>query len=170
MHRNTYLLVIILAVFAALVVGVNIGRQFAPTKQTPAAPPRPTPVPALGPAAYTNSVCGFTLDYPATLTMMGNATASAILTNTKDTSQSVAIACQKDIPRPALKPANRETVLIQNPGGSTVSAGLYHDSSAKDGSPIDELIFRNPKTGVDIFIAGVGDTFNQIIKTVRILP
>jgi len=102
--------------------------------------------------------------------MMGNATESAILTNTKDTTQSLAIACQKNIPRPALNSTRIETILIPNPGGATVSANLYHDSSAKDGSPIDELIFRNPRNGIDIFIAGVGDTYNQVIKTVRLLP
>jgi hypothetical protein len=170
MHRNTYLLVIFLAVFAALVVGVNIGRHF--TRQTnspPLATPTAIPTPPLL-LSYTNTVCGFSLNYPATLTMMGNTTSSAILTNTKDTTQSVAIACQKDIPRPALNPANIETMLIQTPEGTTVSAHLYHDSSAKDGSPINELIFRNPKNGIDIFIAGIGDTYNQLIKTVQLIP
>jgi hypothetical protein len=170
MHRNTYLFVIFLAVFAALVVGVNIGRKLTAVPNPPAAPSNPTPIPTLTPLNYTNSVCGFTLAYPATLTMMGNTTTSAILANAKDAKQSVAIACQKDIPRPALTPANIETILIPNPGGATVSASLYHDSSAKDGSPIDELIFRNPKNGIDIFIAGIGDSYNQIIRTVELLP
>jgi ABC-type Fe2+-enterobactin transport system substrate-binding protein len=170
MHRNTYLLVIILAVFAALVVGVNIGRQLTGAKQSPTPPVRPSPIPTLAPLSYTNTLCGFMLAYPASLTMMGNTTASAILTNTKDTTQSVIIACQKDIPRPALNQSNIETILIHNPQGSTVSAKLYHDSSPKDGTPIDELIFRNPKTGVDIFIAGMGATFNQILKTIQLLP
>ncbi len=158
MHRNTYLFVTFLAVFAALVVGVNVGRQLT-SRQSPIAPPSPTPIPTHVPISYTNPLCGFTLDYPASLTMMGNTTASAILTNTEDTTQSVVITCQKDIPRPALVPENIETILIQSPGGSTVSAKLYHDSSAKDGTPIDELIFRNPKNGIDIFIAGIGETF-----------
>jgi len=104
------------------------------------------------------------------LTMMGDTTQSAILTNAKDTSQSVAVACQKNIPRPAIGSTKVETILIPNPSGATVSANLYHDSSAKDGSPIDELIFRNPKNGIDIFIAGASVTYNQIIKTVRLLP
>jgi len=171
MHRNTYLLVIFLAVFAALVVGVNIGRQLTSTRQTASdAPLSPTPLPTLAPVLYTNSVCGFTLSYPAALTMIGNATESAILTNTKDTTQSVIIACQKDIPRPALMPTRVETLLIANPHGATISAKLYHDSSAKDGSPIDELIFRNPKNGIDIFVAGIGDTYQQVIQTIQLLP
>lgn len=172
MHRNTYLLVIFLAVFAALVVGVNIGRHFTLSQPPIVAvkPPSPTPIPTPTPASYTNSVCGFILNYPNTLTMMGNTTQSAILTNTKDTTQSVAVACQKNIPRPAIDASNIETVLIQHPGGATVSANLYHGSSAKDGSTIDELIFRNPKNGIDIFIAGFGDTYNQVIKTVQLLP
>jgi hypothetical protein len=170
MHRNTYLLVIILAVFAALVVGVNIGRQLTATRQALITPSSPTPIPTLAPLSYTNTVCGFSLLFPASLTMMGNTTASAILTNSRDTTQSVAIACQKDIPRPALNPSNIETVLIQNPGGTTISAHLYHDSSSKDGTTIDELIFRNPKNGFDIFIAGIGDTYKKIISTVQLLP
>jgi hypothetical protein len=169
MHRNTYLLVIFLALLAALVVGVNIGKSFT-TKQVPSAPSSPTPMPTLAPLSYTNTVCGFSLLYPADLTMMENTTASAILTNTKDTTQSVIIACQEDIPRPALALSNIEKILIPNPKGTTVSANLYHDSSPKDGSPIDELIFKNPKNGIDIFIAGIGETFNQVIRTVRLLP
>jgi hypothetical protein len=172
MHRNTYLLVIFLAVFAALVAGVNIGRHFTVSQQPTVTvkPLSPTPIPSPVPAAYTNVICGFTLDYPNTLTMMGDATRSAILTNTKDTSQSIAIACQKNIPRPAIDATNIDTMSIQRPGGATVSANLYHGSSAKDGSSVDELIFRNPKNGIDIFIAGFGDTYNQVIQTVRLLP
>lgn len=170
MHRNTYLLVIFLALFAALVIGVNIGRRLTGTVTTPAVSPTPAASPAPEMTEYTNPLCGFTVSYPNTLTMMGSSTGSAILTNANDATQSVAIACQNDIPRPALDPTRTEKIQISNPGGSTISATLYHDTSAKDGTPIDKLMFRSPKNGADVFIAGSGDTFSEVIKSLRLLP
>lgn len=178
MHRNTYLFVTFLAVFAALVVGVNLGKRSSPPSNamttitpTPLRPSdsagqAPTPTTAL----YTNKECGFSLDYPAGLTLMEGATGSAFLVNTQNQNESVAIACQEEIPRPPLTADKIETRTIYNPTKTaSVSARLYHDASAKDGTPIDELIFRHPKTGIDIFIAGFGETFDNIIATVKLL-
>lgn len=161
MHRNTFFLVIILAIFAALVLGFNAGKNW---QKTPAKA-EPTPIPTMQISTvtnYQNSFCGVTLDYPKELTIL-EATAGAIFNNPIEASQSVIIACQKQIPRPPL-PANKiETFNI-----GTVSAKLYHDSSLKDGAAIDELIFTHPTNGMDIFVAGLGATFEKIIKTIEI--
>lgn len=158
MHRNTFLLVVFLAIFAALVIGVNIGKRGASTAE-------PTPIPTQAPVTQHYSGCGITLEFPTTLTLMDSASGSAVLIDKTNTDQSIVIACQKDIPRPAVSTDAIETLNI----GST-SAKLYHDASPKDGSKIDELIFTHPKTDLDVFIAGFGETFNAIIKTVTLLP
>jgi len=163
MHRNTYLLIICLAVFAALVIGVNLGKRLA----TPA--PTTTPKASITPSptgnTYTNEECGFTLSYPAILSLTGNATQSALLVHSTNKDESIAIACQEEIPRPPLTADNIESFMI-----SSISATLYHDASAKDGTQIDELIFTHPTTGMDIFIAGFGKTFDSVIATVKLLP
>jgi hypothetical protein len=52
--------------------------------------------------------------------------------------------------------------------GST-SATLFHDASQKDGTPVDKLIFTLPSLPLmDVYVAGFGDTFNALIKTITI--
>ncbi len=173
MHRNTYLLVIFLAVFAALVVGVNLGKRLSQPSPAPTQPSTPsvtlTPTPTT--AIYSDETCGFSLVYSASLSILNNATGSALLVNEIDNDQSIAIACQEEIPRPPLTADKIETLVIYNEAKTaSVSAKLYHDASPKDGTAIDELIFRHPKTGMDIFIAGFGKTFDDIITTIKLLP
>ena len=172
MHRNTYLLVIFLALFAALVVGINIGRHFSGTTTLPSPTPSRTPpaTPTPKSKTFVNPVCGFTLVYPNTLSVVGSATGSALLSNVDDPQQSISVACQKNIPRPAVDESKMETIELNNPNGASIAATLYHDTTAKDGTPIDEFIFRSPKNGADIFIAGLGDTYNEVIRTIQILP
>ncbi len=176
MHRNTYLLVVVLAVFAALVVGVNLGRILgrADTETTAATTlvsPTPTTAPKTGTAIMESDECGFSLQYPASMTLMGAATGSALLMDEKVASASVAIACQEDIPRPPLVADRIEPMVIRGTtNAASASARLYHNASPKDGTLLDELIFTQPRTGKDIYIAGYGETFNAILATVRLLP
>ena len=170
MHRNTLLFVACLAVIAALVVGIQIGRkttifdQGVPTP-TPVATTTPTPATVV----YTNATCGVTLTYPNSLQEVEGSTSGTILASITNPASSVVIICQKDIPRVPLPPEKIETVALTGAGGATISAKLYHDASQKDGTPIDKLIFTNPKTGVDIFIGGFGEIFNQVIRTIKLL-
>jgi len=168
MHRNTYLLVTLLAVFAALLVGVNVGKKLGvqpgavlPTPTASVNPPvSPTPKLAL----YSDPYCGISLNYPDSFTKLASATGGAMLVDTVNTKNSIAVACQEDIPRPALPAENIETVRI-----GTISGMLYHDTSPKDGTPIDSLIFTHPKTGLDVFLAGYGTIFTQILTTLNLL-
>lgn len=173
MHRNTYLLVSLLAIFAALLVGINLGRKFSaplPTTTTTLQPTdQPTPRGALVP--YTNTFCGFSIEYPETLTILDSASGSAVLTDPANAANTIAITCQKDIPRSPLPQELIETVGVWNSDRSaSIAAKLYHDASAKDGKPMDVLIFRHPKTGLDVFLAGFGATFNHVIQTLKFLP
>src|SRR3989344_5575520 len=177
MHRNTYLLIASLAVVAALLIGINLGRKFAPTENTsstiptPLTSPSPLAQPTIALVLYTNTFCGFSLEYPNTLTKFDNASGSAILTNTQNTGESIAIACQEEIPRPPLTAENIESMTLWNTTKTaSVAARLYHDASQKDGAQLDALIFRHPKTGLDVFLAGFGPTFQQILQTVQLLP
>lgn len=168
MHRNTLILVFSLALLAAVVAAVNVYRFFHPFRSdTTPVVASATPTPILSPipmlAEYKNAMCGITLSHPTSLTVLDDASGSAVLTDEK-TKTAIIVTCQKDIPRPPLPEDKIETVKV-----ASITAKLYHDASAKDGTPIDKLIFRHPKKHIDVFIAGLGDTFKQIIATVTIL-
>lgn len=167
MHRNTLLLVILLAIVAALVVGVQIGRQINPSIS-----PRPeadqplaeTPTPAQSTLLpFTNSECGFSLMYPNTLTLTKGASGSAVLASSSET---ILMACQKDIPRPSLTQERIEEATI----AGVAEGKIYHGASSKDGTQIDALVFTNPNNGLDVFISGLGPAFAQLISTIQLTP
>lgn len=171
MHRNTYLVVGILAVLAALVVGVNVGKKLGPstTAPTPSPATQATPTPLVATTTpYVDTACGFSISYPNQFSLMENATGSAILRNTNDQSQVILMTCQKDIPRPALPAGQIEPFSVPTATGATISGKLYHDQSSKDGTPIDALIFTHPTKKTDVFIAGYGTAFNALLKTVLV--
>ncbi len=164
MHRNTFLLVLILAIVAALLVGVNIGRKFSPqVEEVPSLSPTPIPTQPPQTTLFTSPNCGITLTLPQGTTVKAEATNSAQFVSPD--SSVVLFACEKEIPRTALPAEKIETIQV-----ASISAKLYHTKSAKDGTPFDALIFRNPNTAMDIYIAGLGSTFSAIIKSITILP
>lgn len=168
--RNTILVISFLAIIAALLVGFNLGRRFQ--RETNGAPTSPSPIPTRPLPkinSYQNTYCGISLDYPDSLTKL-EATTGAMFVDPQNASNSVALACQEEIPRPTLVPERIETVDLVATSGASISAKLYHDASEKDGSPLDKLIFTNPKTGLDIFIAGFGSAFSQVISSLKLLP
>jgi hypothetical protein len=52
----------------------------------------------------------------------------------------------------------------------SVSATLYHDTTPKDGQPIDILIFTHPQTGEDVLLSGMGSGFRGAIQSLTLLP
>lgn len=157
MHRNTYLLVSALAVIAALVVGVNIGRQShpppSPISPSPAPPATPPP---LATKPYRNAYCNVAFDYPSSLTVFENASGSAAFTGS-NADDGILLTCQKNIPRPSVPEENTEELRI-----GSVSAKLYRDS-------VDTLIFRHPGTKLDVFLAGTGEVLRKLISTLILL-
>lgn len=170
MHKNILLIVILLAIVAALVIGVNIGKnvpQDAAIIQ-PATTITPTTQPKL--ISYTNPVCGISLSIPDNLEKLESSTSGVMFINTVNTGQSIVIACQPEIPRVPLPPEKIETVQLIATDGGTFAATLYHDASPSDGTPIDKLIFTHPTKNIDVFIAGLGDVFTSVLRSVQILP
>lgn len=200
MLKNTYYAILFLSIFAALIVGLNIGKRIQQNQNTTGQ------IQTLGPSApslssaplvdrtinssnidgspsanhtiatssgttgkeytYTNTACGIAFTYPDTIIKEDSSTQTqgAIFTSKTNSQEMVVVTCQKDIPKPALPQENIEQKLI-----GSVQAKLYHDSSAKDGTKTDALIFTHPKTKLDVFIGGYGTTFNTIIQSLEIL-
>lgn len=164
MHKNTFVLVTVLAVIAALLVGFNLGKKFNlvgnNATPTPSTQPTPTQKPLTD---YTNSYCHVSLSYPSALTLTENATYSATFSDTNQ--NTVTLACQNEIPRIAIQEENIETMQI-----GTVAATLYHTASPKDGTPIDVLIFTHPTTTMDVLLSGMGTAFTTIINSLTLTP
>lgn len=172
MHKNTLLFTAVLAVVAALVVGVNIGKSMRsspistiPIIVSPTYPPSPTLI------SYTNERCGITFMHPSNLQRLESTASGTILTDPKNQQDSIIIVCQKDIPRVPLAPENIEQITLFSASGSaSLSATLYHDASEKDGTRIDKLIFYNKFKQLDVFIAGFGTVYDNAVKSLKILP
>lgn len=144
----------ILAVVAALVIGVNIGRQVqAPqTAQLPSTP-SPTTVVNTDPLSYRNSFCKVAFDYPPSFTFLESASGSAAFTSANG-DDGIILTCQNDVPRPAETNETVEDIRI-----GTVAAKLYNNQY---------VIFRHPGTKLDVFLAGSGEVFQNLLKTLTI--
>lgn len=166
MHRNTFIFIVLLAIFTAIVVGVNLGRSSQPSQSlNPITTPTPEPFPTQVLLKYTNSLCGVSFSYPDTYTTIEIATGGVTLVNKQQTSTSIILVCQKDIPRVPLTEDKIEKRQI-----GSASANLYHDASEQDGTPLDKVIFTHPKTKKDVYIAGFGKDFDNLINTLNLYP
>ena len=96
MQRNTFIFTAVLAVIAALVVGVNIGKsmRYAPTPSIPIIV-SPTATPASTLVSYTNERCGITFMHPSNLQRLESTASGTILTDPKNQEDSIIIVCQK---------------------------------------------------------------------------
>ena len=166
MHRNTFILVTVLAIIAALLVGFNVGKKFNEPKTevlvpTPTIVVSPTPAPVVM-TPYTNRYCRVSLSYPESMTVTEPATGSAKFTNEDET---VILVCQNDIPGIAVEDKNMKNVT----SGST-SGTLYHTATPKDGTAIDVFKITHPKTGMDVLVSGIGSAFDAIIASLTLNP
>jgi hypothetical protein len=162
----------LLAVFAALVAGVNIGKKFYPAppdknsqtiqKITPSpSAPKASPTPAF--QLFTDSTCGVSFIYPANLSEIEIPTGGIMLTRVSNPSETVYYNCSKAIAKPDLAVNNIVNITV-----GTVSAKLYQDYTPAEGKPMNKLIFRHPGNKMEIQIGGLGDNFNIATTSVNI--
>lgn len=169
MHRNTFVLTIALTIIAALIIGVNLSKPKTaipePVLQDPqvSAPPSLEQSASPQPLTYTNDTCGIQFQYPPGVNKLENA-GGAVFSDPESSTSAVIVTCQQEIPRPPLAVDRIEDVVI-----GSISAKLYHNASPKDGTPIDEVIFLHPGRDIDVYIAGMGKLFQDIIHSLNIL-
>lgn len=169
MPKNTTLLVIFLAIAAALVVGVNIGRKIAPVENAavnPANKPQKqfisTPTPTVAFSKYSNSQCGVTFQYPQGLKTMEAADGNTIFIDQKNPGNSLILICQKQIPTPKGQISNEEIII------GSASARLYKESSSS-GEPVAyHLLFTHPGNGLKIMISGLNQAFENIVNSLEL--
>lgn len=151
MARNTTIFVGALAIFATVVVGVNLGRASLPhtnTDVTPTQTPNPTPKPTGALLLYTDPTCQVSLQYPDSMVATRIETGGAIFTD-PGSKESLSLLCQKSFP----KPTGPDMTVNVIPVGS-ISASLYNHVQSSEGTYMDKLIFTHPKNKLQIYLAG----------------
>src|SRR3989338_1170829 len=160
MAKGTILFLFLLAIIATLLFGINIGKKIN-LNQPPSVPSptltsiKPTLIPTIPVASnsattvgntttYINNNCGYQISYPAAWTRLESDPRSVALENPATSSGKLAIVCQEEIPRVPLPEEKIEDIKL-----GTISAKLYHDSSQKDGTPIDKVIATIPGKNLD---------------------
>lgn len=181
MAKGTVLTLFFLSIIASILVGINIGKKIGNTdlvsvptqiaRKSLSPTPTPTSAPKdlletiAGKTVYTNVTCGYQISFPPKWTKTNYDPRSvSIATAETQGSPKIAIVCAPEIPKPALVPNK----IVDTKLG-TASAKLYHDTSQKDGSPLDEVITRIPGKDMEIFVAGFGPTLQQILSSFKFL-
>lgn len=180
MAKTTFVFLFILAIIAALLLGINLGKnleksqyQIPPTptltKISPTVPASPSPIASTSTVIngkYANKACGYEVTLPISWVKYEyDAKSVAFASSSASDSAKIAIICSLRIPTPAIAEINIEKYKL-----STISALLFHDSSPKDGKPLDEIIAKVPGKNMDIFIAGFGPSLAQLLSTFKFLP
>lgn len=183
MHRNTVFFIIILTVLASLLVGINMGKRISggepivtqlpiPSSQPKIIYTSPTPIAtnSAQTVTYAFTDCGISFSYQNDFTLTESSQGAQLTrpiakTSTTKEPETINLACSGQIPRPPLARDRIDTATV---AGLTVN--LYHDASAKDGTPLDAIIFTHPKNGLDVAILGFGEAFKKLVPTIRLLP
>ncbi|MEK7166617.1 MAG: hypothetical protein AAB874_07450 [Patescibacteria group bacterium] len=159
MKRNTNLLIIFLGVLATFLFGVRVNTWLNGDRSISQASPTPSAQPLT--KSYTNKYCGISFDYSVDY-LLNEATESARLVHTRS-GDMISTTCSKELPKPPL-PANK----IETASVSGQKATLYHDASSKDGTPIDVVMFKHPKKGLEIAILGFGEEYKRIVESLKL--
>lgn len=189
MAKGTIVSLFILALVATLLFGINIGKKISSNQNMPSEPTinvqRPTTIPTptltLSPTitstsssqisgsksltTYSDKTCGFSFSYPGSFIKQQTVNEkSIIISDPNDENQAIAATCAQEIPKPPLPDNKIEQIILDK-----VTAALYHDTNAKDGTPRDEVIVRHPTNNMEIIIAGFGSLFQQAISSFRFI-
>jgi len=112
-------------------------------------------------AVYNNFDYNFSIKHPTDWQEVATGKGGVTFTKGKD---KIVATIALQIPRPALPEDKSEVFFLD-----TLSGRLYHDTAAKDGTPLDKVIATLPDGKNDIYIAGYGSVFDQMILTFKLI-
>ncbi len=170
MVRNTAIFIIILAIIAALVVGIQIGRKVTTGSLLASSPsllaqqyasPSIIASPSATLQTFIHKECGVQFQYDSTYQVTESSN-SAILINGA-TGDRISLACAAEIPIPPLTQDKIEAATVAGQ-----PATLYHDASAQTGAPVDVVIFKHPTNSLMIALLGFGEKFRQFVDSLFI--
>lgn len=177
MAKGTIIVLSTLAVIALLLLGINIGKRIgSPAPVTP--PPtivtqQPTPTTEIaqsttanqsGTSTFTDNSCGFSFSYPSSYMKQQTANKSSVIyVDPNNPKIAVAATCAATLPRPPVSSDKQEIVTLAG-----VTGTLYHDTDPS-GNPRDDIFVKHPTNGMEIVIAGYGETFQTIRSTFKFI-
>lgn len=166
--RSTFIVVVFLAVFAAVVAGVNIARIFSPPPLPPENTVTPT-LPVLQPTGkpepdsllFSDDYCQVSFAYPAGLTERRIASGTAILLDAQNDGDAVLVTCNPSLTPPDLPPIGEITV-----SGQAVSV---YDTEASGSAAIRTLFFRHPETDLNTEIIFPPTLYDLVTGSLKLL-
>jgi hypothetical protein len=184
MAKGTIIFLFVLAVLASLLFGIKLGINLdqgktAPIQSTVSNPPPlpsptfslPSPVSSSSAvptkkvtslSTFQNGTCGFSFSYPGSFMRQKTENEqSVIFTDPDDPKAMIAATCAQTLPRPPVSSDKIESITL---GG--VPATLYHDQDT-NGNPRDEVIVKHPSSGLEIILAGYGETFQAALSSFK---
>jgi len=182
MHKNTLVLIAVLASLASLLFGVSIGKKLerkqvsnltnlptsniiTPTSQFTFPTSISTSTEAsqvVGISSYTDDRCGFSLTYPSSFSVTKTAgNKGVIIADVANPNSVIAATCDTKLPRPPVSENKIEETSLDG-----IVATLYHDQSP-DGSSRDEVIVKHPRNGLEIILAGFGPDFQNALSSFK---
>jgi hypothetical protein len=166
MYKNTALLIAFLAVIAGILVGYRMGVKTRPTEIAvesilyPSASPIPTPTSA-SVINYTSPDCRINLSYSSDFDI-SEASSSAVFINKSNETDTIRLICGIEFPKP---PLAKDRINEATVGGQL--ATVYHDASAKDGTPLDVYVMIHPLHQFEIALFGYGAHFEAVLQTLK---
>ena len=168
MPTSTKWLVAFLAIFAIIVVALNIYRWISPPSpsikesvniSSSPTPASITPTPTI--LKFSSRQCAVEISYPSDFSKNEDASGSAVLASA-DQKTALFVTCNKDESLPSQSIIKTEDVVI-----ASASAKIYFQTI--EVAELKTLVIRHPVSNTRIFIAGNGQVFDDAIKTIRFL-
>lgn len=174
MHRNTAILVVLLGIFAAVVVGVNMARIGSSDQPPPQASsqnnsmtPEVTTIPTVTPVsllAVDLKECGISIQYPLTFTKVTLESGATTFLDPVSPIDATTVQCQNVLPKQIAKGSTTTPIMI-----GSVSATLYTPPQATGSAQEKQkLYFRSPTAKKDVVLSGSGATFTELLKYLTI--
>ncbi len=163
MHRNTFFFILFLAVFAAIVAGINITRYVSPQTTTEPTQTASQITPALTPQKQTQWVtketCDISFSHPAIFQSIDIGTGGITLVNTNNENEFLIILCQNT------PPVNKNMNATEKKQIGTVSAQLYAEQQENQRKT---LVFQHPSSKKYLYISGTIESFDEVLMSIQI--
>lgn len=164
MARNTFFLIVVLGIIAAIVVGINIGRTNTPPQNeqegTLIDTPNATPTPNL--VTYNATTCPVRFQYNDTYTEVDLDSGGSTFINLEDTKDKLTLICQKDLDQPK----EFDDALAYSIGSS--SARLIQPIASTSGQTVGRLYIKDEGSGMGIIVSGSRGIFNQFLDSLQL--
>lgn len=161
MPRNTFILVLLLALIAGIVTIVNIfAKPTLKIADTTPITPTPSVIPTPMLVFYENEPCKFSFQYPDTFSPVDlEAGGGAVFISKTNEDEKLTFFCQENLPEPKeMEGAQKYTV-------GTISALLKQPEASSSTETVERLYFEVPGTVNAVLLSGTPAIFRQVLTS-----